>query len=66
MGDTGNAIRMSGAKIVAWIRKKYNALVEDLDERGRRRWAASEAEAIGYGGITVSFRQAKLEGQAFL
>ena len=44
---------MPDAKIVDRIRKKYNALVEDLDERGRRRWAASEAESIGYGGITA-------------
>ena len=35
------------------IRRKYNALVEDLDERGRRRWAATEAESIGYGEIAA-------------
>ena len=35
------------------ILDKYNALVEDLDERGRRRWAATEAMAIGYGGIAA-------------
>ena len=32
---------------------KFNALVGDLDERGRRRWAATEAMALGYGGITA-------------
>jgi len=44
---------MPDATIVNGIRRKYNALVEDLDERGRRRWAATEAEAIGYGGIAA-------------
>jgi uncharacterized protein YraI len=24
-----------------------------LDERGRRIWAASEAEALGHGGVTI-------------
>jgi len=41
---------MPDATIANGIRRKYNALVEDLDERGRRRWAATEAESIGYGG----------------
>ena len=37
------------------VRKKYQALRQELDERGRRLWAAVEAEALGYGGImTVS------------
>ena len=31
--------------------EKYHALVEDLDERGRRRWAAAEARSLGRGGI---------------
>ena len=44
---------MPDARIVKGIRRKYNALVEDLDERGRRRWAATEAESIGYGGIAA-------------
>ena len=44
---------MPDATIVKGIRRKYNALVEDLDERGRRRWAATEAESIGYGGIVA-------------
>ncbi len=35
------------------IRKKYQALRHELDERGRRLWAAVEAEALGYGGITT-------------
>lgn len=45
--------RMPDAIIVNGIRSKYNALVEDLDERGRRRWAATEAESIGRGGVAA-------------
>lgn len=44
---------MPDAAIVKGIRRKYNALVDDLDERGRRRWAATEAESIGRGGIAA-------------
>ena len=44
---------MQDALLVNGIRKKYTALANDLDERGRRRWAAAEAESIGYGGITA-------------
>jgi hypothetical protein len=32
---------------------KYQALASEMDERTRRLWAASEARALGYGGITV-------------
>ena len=44
---------MPDANVVKGIRLKYNALVEDLDERGRRRWAATEAMALGRGGIVA-------------
>ena len=44
---------MPDATIVNGIRNKYIALVDDLDERGRRRWAAIEAESIGRGGIAA-------------
>ncbi len=47
MPDTG---------IVEELERKFSALTGDLDERGRRRWAASEALAIGYGGITAVAR----------
>jgi transposase len=47
MPDTG---------IVEELERKFSALAGDLDERGRRRWAASEAIAIGYGGITAVAR----------
>jgi transposase len=44
---------MPDANVVEWIRDKYTALVEDLDERGRRRWAAAEARSLGRGGIAA-------------
>ena len=44
---------MPDAPLVAWIRDKFHALVADLDERGRRRWAAVEACALGRGGIAA-------------
>ena len=44
---------MPDAQAIATIRDKYIELVDDLDERGRRRWAAVEARALGHGGITA-------------
>ncbi len=44
---------MQDAESVDTIRDKYNIMLDDLDERGRRRWAAAEARALGRGGITV-------------
>ena len=44
---------MPDANVVEWIRDKYAALVQDLDERGRRRWAATEAVSLGRGGIAA-------------
>jgi hypothetical protein len=44
---------MPDAQVVAWIQSKYLALVWDLDERGRRRWAAAEAQSLGWGGISA-------------
>ena len=35
------------------VRRKYQALSRIMDERMRRRWAASEALALGWGGITA-------------
>lgn len=39
--------------IVEKIRRKFECWSEVLDERGRRRWAAVEAEALGYGGQSI-------------
>jgi hypothetical protein len=44
---------MQDAQVIGGLELKFNALVGDLDERGRRRWAATEAMALGYGGITA-------------
>jgi len=35
---------------------KYQALAGEMDERTRRRWAASEAGVMGYGGISAVAR----------
>jgi hypothetical protein len=44
---------MQDARIAEWIRTKFLAIVADLDERGRRRWAAAEARSLGWGGISA-------------
>ena len=44
---------MPDANVVEWIRCKYGALIDELDERGRRRWAATEAASLGWGGVAA-------------
>ncbi len=44
---------MSRDKHIATIRMKYNGLKKLLNERTRRVWAASEAKALGRGGIAI-------------
>jgi len=44
---------MPDAQVVEWIREKYVAIANDLDERARRRWAAAEARSLGWGGIVA-------------
>lgn len=44
---------MQEASSTEMIRQKFEALLDDLDERARRRWAAVEAQALGRGGITL-------------
>ena len=44
---------MPDASVVEWIRQKYLAVHRDLDERGRRRWAAAEARSLGWGGVSA-------------
>ena len=43
---------MLKGNLVESLRTKYLTPASDLNERGRRHWAATEAMAIGYGGIT--------------
>jgi hypothetical protein len=47
---------MPDATIVNGISTKWSALIADLDERGRRRWAATETMTIGRGGIAAVAR----------
>jgi hypothetical protein len=47
---------MHDANLIKAIEGKYIELLDDLDERGRRRWAAVEARALGRGGITAVAR----------
>jgi len=44
---------MQDAPTIESIRLKYIDLLDDLDERARRRWAAVEARELGWGGITA-------------
>src|SRR5258708_4869909 len=41
---------------IATIQEKFNALTAIMDERGRRCWAATEANSLGRGGITLVAR----------
>lgn len=43
---------MHDANPIERIRRKFEALAAVLDERSRRQWAASEAQELGYGGIS--------------
>ncbi|MGJ5676899.1 MAG: ISAzo13 family transposase, partial [Nostochopsis sp.] len=43
-------------KTIAQLRRQYRQLASVLDERGRRVWAATEATAIGKGGISLVSR----------
>jgi transposase len=44
---------MPDATVIQWIHHKYVQLLSELDERGRRRWAAIEASSLGRGGIAA-------------
>ncbi len=48
------------------IRDKFRALAPRLDEHTRRIWAATEASAIGYGGISVVARATEISRRAIL
>ena len=41
---------------LAAVRKKYRALRDLLDERGRRVWAAAEASSLPRGGVSLVAR----------
>jgi hypothetical protein len=42
--------------VVKTIEQKYQALQYELDERTRRLWAATEAQALGHGGVAAVAR----------
>jgi len=42
--------------MVERIRQKYQGLSPLMDERMRRQWAATEAQAVGWGGVTLVSR----------
>ena len=44
---------MVNTDIIEVLRRKFTRLASELDERGRRRWGASEALELGHGGIKV-------------
>ena len=44
---------MADERVVDWIHGKYRSIVSELDERGRRRWAAIEASSLGWGGVAA-------------
>ncbi len=45
---------MISAERVETVWVKFQALRQEMDERTRRLWAASEARALGYGGISAA------------
>jgi hypothetical protein len=47
---------MQDAALLERIRRKYRLLNVELDERRRRQWAAAEAGAVGWGGVTLVAR----------
>jgi len=50
----------------AAIRQKFQALATRLDEHTRRVWAATEAGALGYGGISLVARATDISRRAIL
>jgi len=49
----GDDISMETENIIETLRKKFERVSGVLDERGRRVWAAAEADALGYGGQSL-------------
>jgi len=44
---------MIDESLINAIKRKHNLLCSELDERGRRLWAAAEASELGHGGIVA-------------
>ena len=47
---------MHDAAVIERVRRKFQALKVVLDERSRRQWAATEAQELGYGGVSAVAR----------
>jgi hypothetical protein len=47
---------MQVSQSMVQIQRKYRAVSVEMDERGRRQWAAAEARELGWGGVTVVAR----------
>jgi Rhodopirellula transposase DDE domain len=47
---------MQDAQTTERIRRAYQALRPEMEERMRRQWAAAEARGLGYGGVTAVSR----------
>jgi len=47
---------MDNAQTIAQIRRKYQMLLPEMDERLRRQWAAAEARELGWGGVSLVAR----------
>src|SRR3954454_2789631 len=47
---------MRNDQAVVQIRRKYQLLVPEMDERRRRQWAAAEARELGWGGVSLVSR----------
>src|ERR1700754_4129914 len=55
---------MRRAGMEAAIRQRFKGLASTLDERQRRLWAASEAKAWGYGGVSLVSRSTGISRRA--
>jgi len=44
---------MQDAQTIGRIRRKYQSLLPEMDERRRRQWAAAEARDLGWGGVSL-------------
>lgn len=44
---------MQDVQITKEVRRRYQLLLPEMDERMRRQWAAVEAQSLGWGGITT-------------
>jgi hypothetical protein len=51
---------MDRARKEAEIRRRFEFVGSTLDERQRRLWAASEAKALGFAGVTITHRATRL------